>query len=443
MKSIPDVQVETQSDTGSGGSGGGGGVKVWNITGRLRVRESEIDGDSHDRPLKGIEVKVSASDIGGDGPWTEWGTVRTDADGDFGLSESNSGRTRFFRVQARLISADLEVDDGTLEDVTSIDFADRNWRTVWKSSSQLEGPAVSVGTRVVASGQSFELGDATFRRQALIWYVLRSAIDRLEAEDSWFAINPKVTAVYPAHTVVQVSYNGSNGKIYLHQGQPDDQWRPEVVLYWLMLHWHDYHTHGSRKLSGWPSAHFAFGFALFASKVLLHELWGRRLEAPLNRRTVAAGLALSTLEEIEDSDLGVENALRILRYGERKGWWSHLYGTAQLFPDNRPDADGDDEPDHPNEVGVKQPLDGRQVPFGLHHLSLWGILRTFRANPAKGWDTDLDVSDGESSVLAFIDRAVDIHELGDDVRVMLRQCIDPLATAEPFESLPRLRSRNR
>ena len=152
-----------------------------------------------------------------------WGTVRTDADGDVSLSESNNGRTRFFRVQARLLSAALEVDDGTLEDVTSLDFADRNWRTVCKSSSQLEGPAVSVGTRVVASGQSFELGDAIFRRQALIWYVLRSAIDRLEAEDPWFAINPKVTAVYPAHTVVQVSYNGSNGKIYLHQGQPDDQ----------------------------------------------------------------------------------------------------------------------------------------------------------------------------------------------------------------------------
>ena len=59
------------------------GDKVWTITGRVRVRESEIDGDSHDRPLKGIEVKVSASDIGADGPWTEWGTVRTDADGDF------------------------------------------------------------------------------------------------------------------------------------------------------------------------------------------------------------------------------------------------------------------------------------------------------------------------------------------------------------------------
>ena len=72
MKSIPDVQVETRPTSGSS-SGGGGASKVWTITGQVRVRESEIDGDSHDRPLKGIEVKVSASDIGADGPWTEWG----------------------------------------------------------------------------------------------------------------------------------------------------------------------------------------------------------------------------------------------------------------------------------------------------------------------------------------------------------------------------------
>jgi hypothetical protein len=92
------------------------------------ARESEIDGDSHDRPLKGIEVKVSASDLGADGPWTEWGTVRTDADGDFSLSETNSGKTRFFRMQTRLVGADLAVQDGTLDDLESLDLLDRNWR---------------------------------------------------------------------------------------------------------------------------------------------------------------------------------------------------------------------------------------------------------------------------------------------------------------------------
>ena len=435
MKSIPDVQVETRPSTGSS-SGGGGGAKVWTITGQVRVRESEIDGDSHDRPLKGIEVKVSASDIGGDGPWTEWGTVRTDADGDFAVSETNNGKSRFFRVQARLFGADLVVEDGTLADLGALDLADRNWRTIWKSGTQREGPAVSVGTRVFASGQSLDLGDPIFRRQALIWYVLRTAIDRLEDEDPWFTMSPQTKALYPSNPFFHTSYVGES-KLHLHE-EPDEAWYPSFVLKEFMLMWHDLHSEGSRGWLGDPSADFAHGFSLFASNALLHELWGVRLERPLNRRAVATELALSTLDEIESSEPGVQNALRLLRCGERKGWWSLLFGTAQSYPDNRPDDDGDGVVDHPDEVGVKYRLDKRQLPAEPHFLSLWDILRTFRANPGKGWDTDLDVGHESYSVLRFIDRAVDIHELGDDVRTMLRRCIDPLAIDEPFESLPKL-----
>jgi hypothetical protein len=401
----------------------------------VRVRESEIDGESHDRPLKGIEVKVSASDIGADGPWTEWGTVRTDADGDFSLSESNNGRDRFFRVQARLVGAGFAVEDGTLGDLTSLDLLDRNWRTIWKSGTQLEGPAVSVGTRVFASGQPLDLGTATFRRQALIWYVLRAAIDRLEDEDPWFGLG-EIKAVYPADSVSGSSYNGTD-RIYLNRGQPDDDWRPDFVLQQLMLLWHDLHTEGSRKLSGYPSAAFAHGFARFASNAMMDELWGVRLNRPLSRRAVAVGLELSTLDETESSEPGVDNALRVLRSGERNGWWSHLFGTAQSYPDNRPDDDGDGEPDHPDEVGVKYRLDARVLPSGRYFLSLWDILRTFRASPSAGWNTDLQVGNPDYGVLRFIDRAVDIHALGEDVRDLLRRCIDPLAIDEPFESLPK------
>jgi hypothetical protein len=434
MKSIPDIQAE--NETGSSSAGGGGGAKVWTITGRVRVRESEIDGVSHDRPLKGIEVKVSASDIGADGPWTEWGTVRTDADGDFALSESNNGRTRFLRVQARLVGVDLAIEDGTGGDIKSLDLLDRNWRTIWKSETQREGPAVSVGTRVFASRQPLDLGNSTFRRQALIWYVLRAAIDRLEDEDPWFSVNREIKAIYPANTFLSTS-NSDYDTIHLHQGQPDDDWYPDVVLRFFMLLWQRNHTDGLRKMSGFPTAASAQGFALFASNALLHELWAIRLNTPLNRRAVAVELALSTLDEIDGSEPGVENALRLLRCGERKGWWSHLFGTAQSYPDNRPDDGGDGEVDHPDEVGVKFRLDGRVLPAGPYSLSLWDVLRTFRASPAKGWDTDLEVGNPDYSVLRFIDRAVDIHELGDDVRTMLRRCIDPLAIDEPFESLPK------
>ena len=303
MKSIPDVPVENDSDTlPSGGGGGGSTGKVWTITGRLCVYETEIDGDEHDRPLKGIEVKVSASDLGADGPWTEWGTVRTDADGDFTLTEANNGNTRFFRVQARLVGPDLEVNDSDLDDLASLDLLDLNWRTVWKSGVQLAGPTVTVGTRVFKAGNALDLGNATYRRQALIWYVLRTAIDRLESEDPWFAMNGKIAAIYPAHVVTGTSYaNGLTRMIYLHQGQPDNDWWPDVVLHEFMHLWNYDHNTGTINWLGAvcslrgpnpidldthafqenPNVAFAEGFSEWASNALLHELWGVRLEKPL------------------------------------------------------------------------------------------------------------------------------------------------------------------
>ncbi len=432
MKSKPDVEIHHGSDTGSSSGGSPKGTdtdKVWNISGQVKVRERQIDGESHDRPLKGVEVRVSASDIGASGPWSNWGKVRTDSDGHFNLRETNKGKNRFFRVQVRLFSADLEVEDPTSGDIKSLDVTDKNWRTIWKSGSQLDGPSVSVGTRVVAAGGGQDLGDVTFRRQALIWYVLRSAIDRLEAEDSWFGLGTKVVAVYPSRHIGGTHQN-RGGKIHLHE---DDAgaWRPDVVLEYLMRMWHDAHTVGSRKISGFPSFHFYRGFGAFAANAMLHELWGVRLDRPLNRRAVATVLELSTLNEINDHSDGVQNALRLLRVGARRGWWSHRLGTAQTYPDGRLD-------DQPDEVGIKHRLSRRELPPGPDHLTLWDILRAFRAHRSQGWATDLDVSDPDGGVMAFIDRALEINSADPSVEPMVKQSLDPLAVEEPYQSLPLL-----
>ena len=336
--------------------------------------------------------------------------MRTDADGDFAVSESNNGNSRFFRVQARLYGADLVVEDGTLADLGALDLADRNWRTIWKSETQREGPAVSVGTRVFASGQSLDLGDPIFRRQALIWYVLRTAIDRLKDEDPWFAIGIQTKALYPSNPFIHTSFNG-DGKLHLHE-HPDEAWHPAFVLERFMLMWHDFHTEGLRKLMNYPNAEFAHGFSLFASNALLHELWEVRLERPLNRRAVATELALSTLDEIEGSETGVQNALRLLRCGEREGWWSHLFGTAQSYPDNRPDDNGNGSADYPDEVGVKHRLDKRQLPDEPHSSVVVGHPAHVPGQPGQGLGHRPERRRPESySVLRFIDRAVDIHEI--------------------------------
>ena len=215
------------------------------MTGRLCVREREITGDLHDRPLGGIEVRLSARDTTL-APWGDWGTVRTDGGGNFSVSEANSGKSRFLRVRARLVGDDLEVNESKLDDLASFDLLDTNWRTVWESNGQLEGPSVSIGTRIFAAGGAHDLGNETFRRQALIWYVLRSAIDRLEREDAWFAMNRKIAAIYPAHLVGGAAYaNGLTRMVYLNAGSPDVNWHPSTVLHEFMHLWNYDHNHGT------------------------------------------------------------------------------------------------------------------------------------------------------------------------------------------------------
>ena len=37
----------------------------------------------------------------------------------------------------------------------------------------------------------------------------------------------------------------------------------------------------------------------------------------------------------------------------RQGWWSHLFGASETYPDNRPDDNANGVADYPDEVGVK------------------------------------------------------------------------------------------
>ena len=235
--------------------------------------------------------------------------MRTDADGDFTLRETNNGKSRFLRVRARLVGDDLEVNESKLDDLASFDLLDTNWRTVWESNGQLEGPAVSIGTRVFAAGGAQDLGNETFRRQALIWYVLRTAIDRLEAEDAWFAMNRKIAAIYPAHVDQRhVVCQRPDANDLPAPGQADDDWHPDMVLHEFMHLWNYDHNHGTINWLGAvcslrgehpidltthntqenPNVAFAEGCSEWASNALLHALWGVRQRKPLNRRYVVA-----------------------------------------------------------------------------------------------------------------------------------------------------------
>lgn len=437
MKSILDLRAEAGPGTVGHSTGGGGRPAGWTVTGRLRVHETELEGYPVERPLKGVEVRVEASESGPSGPWSAWATTRTGADGGFTATCPAGGTGRFLRVQARLAGPDLGVEDATAVELAYPGSADRAWRTIWASDAELAGPDGDLGTRLVASGEPGDLGDAIFRRQALIWYVLRTTIDRLAAEDPWHRIGRPLTVLYPARGVGGASCQ-SGQRLYLDRDLPD--WKPEGLLFFFWHAWQEFHTSGIRRLTGSPSAAFATGFAAFATTAWLHLAWGRRLPRPYSRHHLAAGLELGSLDQVERDELGVRNVLNLLHHGARQGWWSHLFGSAGAYPANRPDDDGDGVPDFRYEAGVSYRLDGRRLPSGPDHLTFWQLLRAFKPDPAHGWETALEVGDASCGVLRFLDRVVEIHSLGEPTRRMLRDCVDPLGTTEPYESLPRAAS---
>ncbi|MDQ7991670.1 MAG: hypothetical protein AAGC63_01900 [Propionicimonas sp.] len=402
------------------------------ITGRLRVREGELEGYPVDRPLVGVEVVLAVSE-GAGGPWSQLRSTRTDASGSFSLTRDGASSGRFLQVRVRLAGPDLTIEDGRAAGSPGHGPAGQGWQTIWSSGDPRPAGDVVTGDRLVAPGEPDDLGSPVFRRQAVLWYLLRTVLDRLRAEDGWFGLDHRVTVVHPARDAAAGSRRFGE-RIQLADGGP--QWRPETVLPYFWGCWYELHARRSGHRGGdGPGAAFAEGFARFATTTVLHELWDRRLDRPANRHYLAAGLAVGTLAELERDPAAVSRALHLLRFGGRQGWWSHLYGTAQSYPLDRPDEDGDGSPDHPAETGVMERLDGRVLPAGPHHLSFWEILRSFRADAAHGWATDLDAG-GANGLLRFLDRTVDIHCLGEDVRTMLRGSIDPRATVEPYELLP-------
>ena len=284
--------------------------------------------------------------------------------------------------------------------------------------------------------------------------MLRTTIDRLVAEDSWFAIGHKIAAIYPAHAIGGTSYaNGLTRMIYLHQGKPDTHWHPDTVIHEFIHLWNYAHNHGTINWVGAvcslrgdnpvdltthnvqenPSVAFAEGF----------ELGGQRAAARVvgaASRPAVQPAARGPRTPATDTRAGREVRLR----GRRRVALAPLRRRRRLVEPSvryrRPfpiDARTTTATALP--TSLRRPASRRStqrvVPAGPDHLALWDVLRVFRANPGRGWDTDWQVGNVDYGIVRFIDRACDIHRLGDDVRQMLKRSIDPLATDEPRDAL--------
>jgi hypothetical protein len=401
--------------------------RPWEITGRIMVEENEVSGVLTRRALAGIEVEVLASNFG---IYDSWGTVRTNAEGYFTLRKDKDGSKRKIKIKARFADSALEINPGALAD--PLDFVSPAIE-VFEHDREVEGPNIDVHTRCFTPGASGELGVLDNIRRAIAWYTCKTLIDRLKAEDPYFAFKGKIKVIYPAKVVSGIPYaNGITRCAYIQSGW----WNVQTVLHEVMHLWNYDHNHGT---ANWFGAVFcppdlnthaqserrpiAFheGFAEFASWELLHELWGdepnstREKKLPYSRYALAHDLHLDTANELEENDVGVYRALCLLT---GRAIYARKFGDKRTKLSSHP---------YPEKVDISG-LDCPQNP----RLTIWDILKVFQANPAAGWPTEWQVGNKAYGVRRFFERAADVlGKLDDATKDLMLNLIDPNSTEEP------------
>src|SRR4051812_39470512 len=254
---------------------------TWTITGKIMVKEAELNGILTSRPLSNAEVEIMASNFG---TYASWGTVRTNSDGYFTLRNEKDQSKRKFKIKVRFADGELEVNTGVL--ANPADFLSPAI-VVFEHDHEVEGPTINIGTRSFASGASGELGVTNNIRQAIAWYACRTLINTLQAKDTYFDFKGKIKVIYPAHLITGTSYaNGVTRCAYIDASVP---WDIEDVFHEVMHLWNYDHNHGT---ANWLAAvlcppdfnthsqaerrpiAFHEGFAAFAASELLNELWG-------------------------------------------------------------------------------------------------------------------------------------------------------------------------
>ena len=400
---------------------------TWEITGRIMVEEDEVSGVLTRRALAGVEVEVQASNFGG---YDSWGTVRTNAEGYFTLRQEKDGSKRKIKVKVRFADGELEINAGALANPT--DFVSPAIE-VFEHDHEVEGPNINIRTRCFESGVGGELGVLDNIRRAIAWYVCKTLIDRLKAEDPYFAFANKIKVIYPAKVVSGIPYaNGITRCAYIQNGW----WNVQTVLHEVMHLWNYDHNHGT---ANWFGAVFcppdlnthaqaerrpiAFheGFAEFASWELLRELWGaepdsaREKKLPYTRYALAHDLHLGTANEVEENDNGVYRALCLLT---GRAIYARTFGDKHTKLSSHP---------YPEKVDITR-LDCPENP----RMTIWDVLKVFQANPAAGWPTEWQVGNTDYGVRRFFERAADVlDKLDTATKDLMLSLIDPNSTEEP------------
>ncbi|HEU5086893.1 MAG TPA: hypothetical protein VFT99_05590 [Roseiflexaceae bacterium] len=401
--------------------------QMWEISGKLQVEESDITGVTTRRPLANVEVEVMASNFG---VYASWGEVRTNSDGEWTLRKEKDKSKRKFKIKARFADSELEVNTGLLaniEDYLSPAIV------VFEHDHEVEGPDIQIGTRCFKAGASGELGELTNIRQAITWYLCKTVINTMQANDSYFSFDGKIHIVYPSNVVSNIPYaNGVTRCAYIQTAW----WSPDTVLHEMSHLWNYDHNYGTANWIGAvlcppdfdthslaerrPIA-FHEGFAEYAAQALLHEIWGnepnsiRERPLPYSRNALVESLHLHTRDEVEQSDQGVFRALALLT---SRALYKRRFGDKDTRLDSYPYAQAVSTPTR----------DCPEPP----RLTIWDVLKVFQANPGAGWPTEWQVGNNDYGVVRFFERAADVlPALDEATKDLMLNLIDPNGTLEP------------
>ncbi|HKP72639.1 MAG TPA: hypothetical protein VJT82_06860 [Pyrinomonadaceae bacterium] len=408
---------------------------TWKITGKLLVREQVVSGVLATRPLANVEVNVSASNLG---VYNSWGMARTDADGNFTFSIEKDQSKRKIKVKVLFADDEFEISSSVLGDVG--EFLSP-WVEIFEHDHEVEGPTINIGTKTFADGAGGELGERDHVRRAITWYAVKKLISTLKSKDSYFAYKKQFKVVYPAHNVSGACYaNGITRAAYIHSTDKNDQWSVQTVFHEVMHLWNYDHNHGTANWFGAvfcppdfnthsqaerPNIAFHEGFAEFASWELLYEIWGRseagstrKKILPYTRYSLLHEYKLDTVDELEQSDDGVTNALRVLVMPQL---YDYRFGHK--------DRQLDTEPYPKQVVNHANALD---CPHPVSFANVWDVLRVFKAAPDKGYPTEWQVGGKDNGVRRFIERAGDILDnLDNNTKNLMLSLIDPNSREEP------------
>ncbi len=442
------------------------------------------------QPLVGVQVRVMASRHLG--VYASWGTTTTDRDGNFTVTKRRNNKLRYFKVQVKFKSPDLEIrnlkedtpeeataaaedewerigpgaDVGAIpapEDTAGIgplaqdtDFMRQTrgaprrqlrlsrkyeipWYTVYASEGRRRGPSVDTGTHTLRPGDYYSERELVVRhRQTIAWYVSEKVRDALRARGSWLAFKKKVRVMDPANTPSAYA-NGVNNTVYISERY----WGVDTVVHEIMHLWNYQHNHGT---SNWlqaicdgsthseqerPAIAFHEGFAEYAMEDLLHNLWGFQKLRPYSRFVMAGIFAtkMGSPAILEGSDIGVTGALHLLTTSDI---YSLTFGPASTSPI----SSGATSAYFPIKRRVRRAARCPDEP----NLDLWDVLTAFRASPNDGWDNDWEVGNKDYGVLRFFDRVSDIFPSFDqEAKDLCLELLDASSTVEPRDSCEPIR----